>query len=140
MKKFILAIALFSVVSAPAALIELQNAQEFNNLVQNSKVPVVVQFAAYWCGPCQTLKATLAQVAQSYSDSQVRIAYVDAYVNKSLGSYIMGGYPTTRAFKNGSVTQESFVGNKPASSVKAFIDSVISEEEVMDEVNFCPVM
>lgn len=138
MKKMVLSLLVFSVVSAQAAFVELKNAQEFQDLIQQSSVPVVVQFAAYWCGPCKVLSANFKSVAGEYQDSQVRLAHVDAYVNKSLSTYLMGGYPTVRTFKNGSLTEPSFVGAKSPSQLKMFIDSLLNKDGE-EETLYCPI-
>lgn len=125
MKNLALFLGMFYAISSSAALLELKGADDFDDLVNNASVPVMVQFSAYWCGPCQDLKATVKRVASDYSDSEILLAYVDAYVNKSLGKYLKGGYPTVRTFNNGKLRKKSFVGSKSASYVRNFIDSVI---------------
>jgi thioredoxin 1 len=139
MKKFLFALMMCAV--SQAALLELQTEQDFKNLVSSSQVPVVVQFAAYWCGPCQNLKGVLKRVAPSYTDDQVKIAYVDAYVNSNLGSYLQGGYPTVRVFENGQVVSASFVGSQTESYVRQFLDGVKKKTADMDDMSgaFCPV-
>lgn len=134
MKKIILAIALFVVTSAQGALVELDTTQEFKNLIAGAQVPVLVQFSAAWCGPCKALKAVMLKVAPSYTDDQVILAYVDADINSSLKSYLMGGYPTVRTFLNGTTTSASFVGSKSESFVRSFVDDLIADR---GEANFC---
>ncbi len=144
MKAILLAMTLFCFASANGAFLELQDADEFQDLIKNSTVPVVVQFSAYWCGPCQNLKATFKRVAPSYQDSQVRLAYVDAYENSSLGSYLQGGYPTVRTFLGGKLTEPAFVGSQSESYVRQFIDGLIDEEAVpedgLESGRFCPTL
>lgn len=142
MKKFFFMILLCVATSAPAAFVKLETAAEFKDLIQNSQVPVIVQFEAYWCGPCQNLIATFNNVAPSYDDNQVRLAYVDAYVNKSLQTYLQGGYPTVRTFSKGTLTSPSFVGSQAESELRSFIDGVISGTEMrngdkFDAAPFC---
>lgn len=135
MKKIALAIALFCLTSAHAKLLELETADQFKELIANSTVPVMVQFSAYWCGPCKDLKATLTKVANDYTDDKVIIAYVDAYVNTSLKSYLQGGYPTVRTFRKNELTTPAFVGSKSESYVRTFIEGLVNGER--DE--FCPL-
>ncbi len=130
MKKLAIVFALLSVINAKAAFIELNTTAEFEKLVATSTVPVVVQFAAYWCGPCQDLKGKFHAVESSYSDTKVRLAYVDAYVNSTLQKYLQGGYPTVRTFVNGKVTSQSFAGSVAESTLRAFIDAAIAQFEL----------
>ena len=135
MRKILIALALFSVVSAPAALLELKNAKEFKDLISTATVPVIVQFSAYWCKPCQNLKTVLVTVSKDYSDSQVILAYVDADINSSLQTYLLGGYPTVRSFSKGALLSAKFVGSNTESFVRKFIDGVIgTPEDGMDTV------
>ena len=64
-------------------------------------------------------------VAANYSDDQVLIATVDAYVNSELKQYVLGGYPTVRTFSKGKLGGESFVGSKDESFLTNFIDRTI---------------
>ena len=138
MRSFIAFFGLVYALSAPAALQELQTVNDFENLVDNSRVPVIVQFSAYWCGPCKQLTAVMQRVASSYSASQVQIAKVDAHVNSSLRTYLKGGYPTVRVFFKGSVSDTKyFAGSQTESFVRNYINDAISNplEEVLWEAD-----
>ena len=126
MKHFIALFGVFFAFSASAALVELDSAQEMENLVATSSVPVVIQFSAYWCGPCKVLTSTMQRVAQSYDSNEVILAKVDAHVHSSLRKYLMGGYPTVRVFNNGQVNPTKyFAGSQTESMVRDFIDGAI---------------
>lgn len=126
---------LFCFVALPDFKI-LDNAAEFKAMVQESQVPVIVQFSAYWCNPCQALKATFTKIATDYTDDKVILAYVDAYENTELKTYLLGGYPTTRSFFNGKLLSKKFVGSNSEQYVRDFVDSVIEDPT---NANFCPV-
>ncbi|WP_372366890.1 thioredoxin family protein [Candidatus Uabimicrobium sp. HlEnr_7] len=125
---FILLCAVLCIASSfvAADLKELANANEFEKAIAEAQVPVIVQFSAYWCNPCQALKKTMIDVSAKYKDDQVLFYYVDAYVNSELKKYISGGYPTTRAFTKGKMGS-SFVGNKNANYIQSFVTDVISQ-------------
>jgi thioredoxin 1 len=109
-------------------LVELKSMEEFNEAIANNSVPVLVQFSAYWCGPCQRLKEKLVKIAPEYSMDKIRLYYVDAYVLADLKKYLQGGYPTSRVFVNGETTKSSFVGDKSEAEVRRFLDQVVKEE------------
>jgi len=67
----------------------------------------------------------LVKIAPSYSDEQVLLCTVDAYVNSDLKKYLMGGYPTVRTFFKGQVTKSSFLGAKSETFIRSFLDSVV---------------
>jgi len=128
-------VAAFFCVLSMADFKILQDSYEFRQLVKDSQVPVVVQFSAAWCGPCQSLKKVFTTVAKDYSDDQVILAYVDADINKDLKQYLQGGYPTTRTFVNGELAAKKFVGSQSESYVRNFIETVLANRDA--ESNFC---
>lgn len=115
--------------SAVNSLIEFETAEEFELAIKSSNVPVVVQFSAHWCKPCQRLKEKMKNIVVDYSQDKVQVCYVDAHVNTSLKKYLDGGYPTVRVFSNGKLTKNSFVGNKSESYLRNFLDQLTKEEK-----------
>ena len=127
MKKVLLLFVLLTTCMVFAEVKDLGSTAEFEKVIQNAKVPVVVKFSAYWCSSCQKLKKTMAKITPSYSDKQVLICTIDAYVNSDLKKYLMGGYPTVRVFYKGKMVKNSFVGNKDDAFIRQFLNSVINE-------------
>lgn len=71
----------------------------FNELI-NSEVPVLVDFYADWCGPCQTMKPILSEVKNQLKD-QVKIIKINVDTNQSLANmYQIRSIPTLMIFKN----------------------------------------
>ena len=72
--------------------------------------PVLVDFFATWCGPCQMLKPLLEKLAQEYD---FVLAKVDIDQNQELAqAYDVQGVPDVRIVLDGEVT-EGFVGVLP---------------------------
>ena len=75
-----------------------------NNTFQdiiNSDKPVLIDFYATWCGPCQTLGPILKQVKDSLGD-RVSIIKVDVDKNQELAAMQqVRGVPTMMLFQNG---------------------------------------
>lgn len=104
----------------------LDSVVDFKNTITKSAAPVMISFSAHWCGPCQRLKKTLTQVAPEYSENEIKMCYIDAYVNSELKSYLKGGYPTVRVFRGGILQDEYFVGSKSADFIKNFANGLIA--------------
>lgn len=69
--------------------------------VINSDRPVVVDFWATWCGPCQSFAPAFEQVAREKAE-QVRFVKVDIEDQQLLASqYQIRSVPTLMVFKNG---------------------------------------
>lgn len=73
----------------------------FENIIKQSKVPVVVDFWAEWCGPCKTLTPILDDIAGELGD-QVTVLSMDVDQNHSTPArFSIMGVPTVITFVNG---------------------------------------
>ena len=80
--------------------INLTNAN-FDEVVVNSEIPVIVDFWAPWCGPCKMFAPIFNEVAKKYPLKAV-FAKVDTELEQTLGSkYHIMSIPTLVVFKNG---------------------------------------
>lgn len=84
----------------------------FNDII-NSKKPVLVDFFATWCGPCQMLLPVLSQVKDSLGD-RITIIKIDVGKNQELAAkYQVRGVPTMMLFQEGKqLWRQSGVLNK----------------------------
>jgi thioredoxin 1 len=72
----------------------------FSNLIQSEK-PVLIDFFATWCGPCQMLSPILKEVKDSLGD-RISIIKVDVDKNQELAAMQqVRGVPTMMLFQNG---------------------------------------
>ncbi|MEY2938661.1 MAG: hypothetical protein RL062_1250 [Bacteroidota bacterium] len=75
---------------------------KFSEII-NSDIPVLVDFFATWCGPCQYQGPILEEVASDLGD-QVRIIKIDVDKNPSVSqTYGVRSVPTLMVFQNGDV-------------------------------------
>lgn len=72
----------------------------FNDII-NSEKPVLVDFFATRCGPCQMLLLVLNQVKESLQD-RITIIKIDVDKNQTLAQkYQVRGVPTMMLFQDG---------------------------------------
>ncbi len=76
----------------------------------NSNKPVLVDFAAEWCGPCKMMKPILRDLKNQMGD-EIMIITVDVDKNQAAATqYEIRSVPTLMIFKNGqSVWRQSGV-------------------------------
>ena len=69
--------------------------------IVNSDRPVLIDFFATWCGPCQSLAPILKEVKDSLGE-RVSIIKIDVDKNQEIASsYQVRGVPTMMLFQNG---------------------------------------
>ncbi|WP_409070957.1 thioredoxin [Flavobacterium sp.] len=72
----------------------------FNDIIQSDQ-PVLVDFFATWCGPCQMLAPILKEVKANLGE-RVSIIKIDVDKNQAVAAqYQVRGVPTMILFQNG---------------------------------------
>lgn len=95
--------------------------ENFDKEIQESKIPVVVDFWASWCGPCRMLAPILEEVDKEAADKAL-IAKVNVDEQQELSAkFKIMSIPTILIFKNGKEA-EKVVG-------------LIQKEKLIDIIN-----
>jgi putative thioredoxin len=105
--------------------------QNFQNLVLEKSMdkPVLVDFWADWCQPCQTIMPMLAKLAEEYA-GKFELAKVDTEQEQDLAAHFgIKSLPTMKLFYQGKIVDE-LMGAVPESDIRAMLDKhLVSESE-----------
>ncbi|MGY8523848.1 thioredoxin [Paracidovorax citrulli] len=103
--------------------VTLQNFE--NDVIELSRsVPVLVDFWAPWCGPCQTLGPLLEKLERE-AGGRWKLAKVNVDENQQLAAHFaVRSIPHVMAFVDGKPVDQ-FVGVLPESGLRQFIDRVM---------------
>ena len=94
--------------------------EEFDNDINNSSIPIIVDFWAEWCAPCKQIEPILEEIA-SENESKIKILKINIDENpKTPQKYGVRGIPTLMLFKNGDLI-DTKVGSLPKSSIEAWL-------------------
>ena len=87
----------------------------FKEEVLDSNIPVLVDFWATWCGPCQIVGPVIEEIAAEVTDA--RICKVDVDKEAELArEYRVMSIPTLIVFKDGQAVKRE-VGAKPKNEI-----------------------
>ncbi len=88
----------------------------FDEEINGSAVPILVDFWAEWCGPCKTISPILEDLAQERADS-LRIGKLNVDENlETARRYEVMSIPTLILFKDGEPARR-IVGSRPKSAL-----------------------
>ncbi len=100
------------------------NSQNFSKEAEKSGIPVIVDFYADWCGPCQMMKPIFEELSDSYK-GKLKFAKINTDENDEIaGRYSIEGIPCLILMKKGKEIGRiiGFVGKD---QLKQKIDKII---------------
>jgi thioredoxin 1 len=95
----------------------------FDQEVINSKVPVLVDFWAPWCGPCQMMGPVIEELAEKMGD-KAKVGKTNVDENGQVSSkFGIMSIPALKIFKDGVVVKE-FVGVQSMETLKSALEEL----------------
>ena len=100
------------------------NDSNFKEEVLNSKLSVLVDFWAPWCGPCKLIASVIKEIARDY-EGKIKVCKLNVDEAPITASeYEVMSIPTLAVFKNGKVV-DKIIGAVPKSVLENKINSYI---------------
>ncbi|KAM3291538.1 thioredoxin M3, chloroplastic [Capsicum chacoense] len=107
-------------IKAPAV-----TTKSWEKLILRSDTPVLVEFHATWCGPCQMVHRVIDEIAAEYS-GRLKCYVLDAdKESKVAENYDIKAVPVVILFKNGEKF-ESVIGTMPKEFYVAAIERLLA--------------
>jgi thioredoxin 1 len=96
----------------------------YDELVESSDVPVVLDFWAAWCGPCKMVGPLIEEMSSEYEGKAV-VGKVDVDNNPGIASkFGIRNIPTVIYLKGGELVDKS-VGAVPKAQLTSKLDAIL---------------
>jgi thioredoxin 1 len=99
--------------------------QNFQTEVLESKLPVLVDFWAEWCAPCQIVSPIVEELATEYGE-KLKVGKLNVDDNAKISqNYGVMSIPSLLIFKEGKVVK-TMIGAQSKDNFKKEIDNVLA--------------
>jgi len=97
------------------------NDNDFEQDVNHSDLPVLIDFWAEWCGPCKMIGPILEELAEELDD-KIKIVKIDVDNNNQTAmKYSIRSIPTLMIIKEG-IVKAQHIGAASKSQIQEFIN------------------
>jgi thioredoxin 2 len=107
-------------LSAPPEPVAVERAADLRAIIEQSSVPVLVDFWAAWCGPCRMVAPEVAKVAQRHAGEWL-VVKANTERDPRLGAeHRVQSIPLMAVFHGGHEVARS-AGARPAPAIEQFV-------------------
>lgn len=112
-------------IEAPDEPLEVGSSTDFDRVIAQAAVPVVVDYWAPWCGPCRAVAPELSKVATRAAGRWL-VVKVNTDVLTDLGErFGIRSIPTMAVFSGGREVGRT-AGARPAADIEAFVRQTLA--------------
>lgn len=99
--------------------------QNFDSEVLKSTQPVLVDFWAVWCGPCQLQDPIVEEIAKEL-EGKVKVGKLNVDENPTISQkYMVMSIPTLMIFKSGTIVKQ-FIGVQSKQTILGELNKLIN--------------
>ena len=113
--------------SKPSKTVEITD-QNFDELVMGSKIPVLLDIWAPWCGPCKTIGPIIDEIAEDF-EGRALIGKVSADTNPKISALFKIKSIPTLLFLQKDELVERFSGLVPKPNLAEILEELIEERK-----------